>query len=71
MNDMEEKLNRGKSTIFQYFAFYKLCTDLQGVNFIGCDLTFREIMRNTKEIKELYKDALKNTQYESSDEFSE
>ena len=56
MNDMEEKLKRKKTVIYQYLSFYNLCQRLINFDFINTDLSFREIMKNTKELKEMYKE---------------
>ena len=46
IKDMEEKLERKKSAIYNYLSFYNIC--LQNVDLIDCSLTFEEIIKHKK-----------------------
>ena len=48
IEDMEEKLERKKTVIYDYLSFYNVCIGIKQVDLIQCNLKFNEIIKNKK-----------------------
>ena len=53
VEDMEEKLDRKKSIIYEYLLFYNMCMKYKKIDLRNCNLKFKEIVRNKKIIDEI------------------
>jgi cellulose biosynthesis protein BcsQ len=51
----KEKFNRSKTIITDYIRFYTIC--IKYTKLMNCNLSYREIMRNLPEIREILSDA--------------